>query len=332
MPRTNRKTTVSKARSNSQKPLIYVIAGKDESMVSAEAGRLIHSLVPAEQRETSLLDADKDTPAQQIFDELRTLPFLADQRVVVVKKADDFVSKNRSLLEKYFENPSPTGILILTVGTWKANTKLAKKLPKVGKLITIAAPKLRQLPGHLSKYAQQQHNKKLAPAAANLLVELLGEDLPRLQSEVDKLALYAVEEKAITADHVNQLSARDRFFNAFEVIDAVTAGRTAHAIARMRAMFAHDRSAEYTFVGAFAWHFRKLFNAKVMQQQGAPAGQIASKMRVWYNKPAFFNQLRAMSLQHIGRILTELAEIDFQIKTGQSSPRVAAERFVMNLR
>ena len=61
----------------------------------------------------------------------------------MVKEADSFVSANRGALEKYFDKPSPTGILVMTVGSWAKTTKLAKKLSKAGKLIDVTPPKRR---------------------------------------------------------------------------------------------------------------------------------------------------------------------------------------------
>lgn len=323
------KATSSNSKSGGE--LVFVIAGKDQALVDVQCRRLIHTLVPQDQRDTALLDADPTEPAQDIFDELRTLPFLASQRVVLIRKADEFITKNRPLLERYFDHPSRTGILVLVVSTWQSNTKLAKKLPAVGKLIRVEPPKPAQLPTHLVQYARQSHQKNLAPAAARVLIELLGPDAARCQGEIDKLALFAADQDAISAEHVNQLIGRDRFFNAFEVIDAVTAGRADHAIERMRAMFAHDRSSEYTFIGAFAWHFRKLFTAKTMQQNGASGREIASTLRIWANKNGFFNQLRLLSLERIGIIIAQLGQMDYQIKTGRTTPQLAAERFVLSL-
>ncbi len=113
--------------------MIYVIAGKEESLVNAECRELLEELLEPEHRATGLFDADAaSVSASEVLDELRTVPFLTDKRVVVIKDADDFISKNRQLLEKYFDNPSPTGVLVLTVSSWSAQTKLAKRLPDGG--------------------------------------------------------------------------------------------------------------------------------------------------------------------------------------------------------
>jgi DNA polymerase-3 subunit delta len=248
---------------------IFVIAGKEDSLVNVECDKLLGELLEPQQRTTGLFNADPaEVSASDVLDELRTLPFLTKRRVVVIKGADKFISGNRELLERYFDSPCPTGILVLTVSSWPGNTKLAKKLPKVGTLINVTQPKAWQLPQRLIQYARDAHGKNMGREAAELLIELAGDDLGRLYGEIDKLAIFADTEKAITAEHVEQLTGHNRLFNAFAVIDAITAGDVAQAVDRLRTMFAEDKSAEYTVVGAFAFHFRRMFKAKVMLEEG----------------------------------------------------------------
>jgi len=312
--------------------LIYVIAGKEETLVNAQCSRLLDEIIDPQQRVTGLFSVDGDKAVvSEVLDELRTLPFLADKRVVVVRDADDFVSNNRDLLEKYFDNPCPTGILILTVSTWPNKTHLAKKLTQAGKLIGVIQPKQQELPAYCINYARDAHDKKLDRDAAALLVELAGDDLTRLYSEVDKLALFTDADKTITTGHIESLIGHNRLFDAFEVIDACLAGNAGAAIERLRKMFAEDKSAEYSAVGAFAYHFRRLFNVKKMLQEGLNEYQISKKLWLGYNKDSQFALLRRLTLKQIGDQLKQLAEIDFAIKTGRAQPKIAIEQFVLRL-
>ena len=311
---------------------IYVIAGKEESLVNAECRALVDQLLEPQQRTTGLLSAEAaQISVSDVLDELRTAPFLTEKRVVVVKGADSFVSDNRQLLEKYFDNPCSTGVLVLAVRSWPSQTKLAKKLAKVGKLISVTQPKGRQLLRRLAEYASDAHDKKLTTEAAELLVELAGDELARLYSEVDKLALFVDAEKVITPDHVEQLVGHNRIFGVFQVIDAITTGNVGQAISRLRNMFAEDKTAEYTVVGAFAFHLRRMFNAKALLSKGLRPAEVASRLRIWGNKDGFFRQVRKMSLEEIGAVLGQLATIDFKIKTGQTKAEVAVEQLVLRL-
>ncbi len=320
------------SKSEKNKEFIYVIAGKDDSLVGAECEKLLDKLIEPQQRPVGLFNADPaQVSAAQILDELRTLPFLTEKRVVLVKAADKFVSENRHLLEKYFDSPCSTGILVLTVSNWDARTRLAKKLPKVGRLLSVTAPKPWQLPPRLIKYAGEAHDKNLTKATAELLIELTGDNLPRLYSEIDKLALFVADEKVITPRHIESLIGHNRLFNAFAVIDACLAGNIAKAVSRLRNMFAADKSAGYTVVGAFAYHLRRMFNAKVLLEKGIRPDEIANRLRIWYNRDALFAQLRKVSLAQIGANLQQLAATDYAIKTGRTKPQVAIEQLVLKL-
>jgi DNA polymerase-3 subunit delta len=318
--------------SRSTPELIYVITGKEQSLVGAACSELLDELLEPSERTTGLIDAEAGSvTASDVLDDLRTAPFLTDKRVVLVKDADEFVSQNRPLLEKYFDNPCPTGRLVLVVKSWNRGTKLAKKLPKVGKLISVAQPSRKELPQRVINYANEAHGKKITYSTAQLLIELTGDDLTRLYSEIDKLALYADAESTITPKHIESLIGHNRLFNAFAVIDAVVDSNPAVAVDRLRGMFAQDRSAEYTVVGAFAFHFRRMFNAKVLLDKGTPRRQIETSLRIWGKTDSFFAQLRQMSLKQIGQYLQQLAETDYAIKTGRAKAKVAMEQLVLRL-
>jgi len=324
--------TPGKAKSKSDKSLIYVIAGKEASLVSAEYDRLLAELLSPEQRSTALFDADPaQTPISQVLDELRTLPFLADKRVVAVRNADKFVSANRELLERYFDNPCSTGVLVLTVENWDSRTRLAKKLPKVGRLVSVKKPSEQELPRRLIDYAAEAHDKKLSQLTARLLVELAGDDLQRLYGEIDKLAIYAGDKSGIGPEDVEAIVGHNRLFNTFAVIDAVLGGDLAAAVDRLRKTFAEDRSAQYTVVGAFAYHFRRMFNAKVLLAKGLRPDEVSNRLRIWYNKQGFLAAVRKFSLGELAGIMRRLAEMDFRIKTGQTNAMVAAEELVVEL-
>jgi DNA polymerase-3 subunit delta len=336
--------------------LVFVIEGKEPTLVNAKCTELVDRLITPQEKPTGLwvADADKIT-ITDVLDELRTLPFLTKKRVVVLRNADKFISargeeddvgadpvgadlcvrpqnsSNREILEKYFDNPCPTGVLVMTVSTWQSSTRLAKKLPEIGTLVEVKPPKTAEIPRRLINYARDAHNKGIDYGAAQLLVELAGDDLPRLYTEIDKLAAYSANEKSITTAHVEALVGHNRMFDAFTVIDACLQRKPADAVERLRRMFAEDKSADYTTVGAFAYHFRNLFTAKKLLEEGYSQYEAAGKARIWYNKEVQFALLKRLTLRQLGDQIKLLAETDYAIKKGQAQPRVAIEQLVLRM-
>jgi len=100
---------------------------RDIGLLNAELDKVLEQLLGTHQRAAGLFAFDAaSAEACDILDELRTASLLTARKVVLIKDADHFISKNRQLLERYFENPSSTAVLVLTVQSWPANTKLAK--------------------------------------------------------------------------------------------------------------------------------------------------------------------------------------------------------------
>jgi DNA polymerase-3 subunit delta len=152
-----------------------------------------------------------------------------------------------------------------------------------------------------------------------------------LTGEVDKLAAYVGDKEKIEPADVESLSAGSTMLNVFEVIDLMTAGRTDKAVSKLRMIFAEDKSAEYTIVGAFAYYFRKMFDAKVLLSRRMSASQVAGKLRIWKNKREFFNAIGNLSLKQIGEYISGLAETDYRIKTGRARPQTAIEQLVFDV-
>ncbi len=312
-------------KNQKQEPLIYVILGKEPALVNQQYEQLIDKLLKPSERLTGLFvaDTEKDMPSQ-IFDELKTSPFLSGKRVVVIKQADDFITENREILESYFDRPCRTGILILTVSSFASNTKLAKKLNQFGKLISLSEPKRNEIPLRIKQYAKEAHSKTLSNEAAELLIFMTGEQLGQLYAEIDKLALFTADEKNIEAEHIEKLVGKGRLLSIFNAIDTAMTGDIACAAAVLNEVFEQDKNAQFTFIGAFAYHLRRIFNAKVMLEKGVPEKQIIDNFRLWYVKETFFSHLKKIKLLEAGRLISEIARADFEIKTGQVSPQTAA--------
>ena len=310
---------------------VYVISGKEQSLVKKRYHELLDRLMAPEQRPTGLLTCDSKMPLNTVLDELRTAPFLTDRRIVAIHEADEFVTSHRARLEAYFDAPCSSGVLILTVKSFPASTKLAKKLKTVGELVSVVPPKPWQLPAHMAQYVKEVYDKRLDRGAAQLMVDLTGNDIARLYSEVEKLIIFVDDKQQITAADVEALVGHNRVFGVFEVIDSMVTGNTGLALERLRNMFAEDKNAQYTVVGAFAFHFRKMFNAKALLSKGMGMPQVTKELAIWGKKDQFFNQVQRLSLEQIGRQLQRLTEIDYAIKTGRTRAPVAIEQLVLDL-
>src|SRR5215212_3887864 len=109
---------------------VYVVAGKEYYLKALVCEKLESLIIPeSAEMARSAYDGDAVDWAA-VKDDLETPPFGSPTRFVLVKDADDFVSKYREKLEAYVKKPSRCGVLVLEVSSWKSNTRLAKAVPE----------------------------------------------------------------------------------------------------------------------------------------------------------------------------------------------------------
>jgi DNA polymerase-3 subunit delta len=329
------KKTTKPEKTSSGFKSIYVIFGQDSYLVRQKVDGLMDSLLKPDQREMALYQPEAEKAnGPEVLDELRTLPFLAERRVVLIADAEPFINAYGELLEKYLDSPSPTGVLILTVESFDKRKRLAKKIATGdnSELIEIADIKPWEMKGFVSGYAQEK-GVRLASDAADWMVQLIGNEPGRLVAELDKLILFKHPAKTISTEDVEKLIGNNRVFDAFEVIESLTGQERPKAFDRLRRMFGSSRDTEYTVIGAFGFHFRRLFKVKAMIEKGESEKSAMLKAGITYPRiqEKCLAQIRRYSLENIGRLLGELGVMDWQAKTGQGDVASSMEKFFLRV-
>ncbi len=303
---------------------VYVLAGKDRRLSVDKLDELVDFILGDADRQMALESYEGDkTVLSDVLDALQTPSFLADKRVVVIKQADDFISKYRGELEAYLAKPSDSGVLIMLAESFPANTRLAKIAKEIGKIINTAPASMKELPGFLAQYASDKYQLSLSSTCAYMLIDLVGPDSGILISEIDKIAAYVKGPHShidtVRAADIQAVVGDNKQHTVFNVIDAMTAGKAGAALEHLDKMLNQDRNAEFAAVGAMAWHFRRLYEGRVMLDEGNNGGQIIQHLRIWNQKEQFIAQIKAMPIEKIASGLCALAEIDYHSKIGKST-------------
>ena len=205
---------------------VYAVYGDDSFLRRETLHEIFHAALPGEEDDLSVSRfAGESAGLADVLDELRTLPFFAKRRLVVVEGADPFVSAHRKELEVYVEEPSTTGVLVLDVKVWPSTTRLAKLVEKVGLAVECKGPQERTLPPWLVHLARSRYQAQLDPGAAELLVELVGPEVGLLVSEVEKLSVYVGAKGKIHRDDVARVVGAGRIETVWKMLEAATTGR-----------------------------------------------------------------------------------------------------------
>jgi DNA polymerase-3 subunit delta len=303
---------------------VYALVGADPFLQTQELGRLGKELPP----DAAKLDLDGErADLADVLDELRSFAMFGSGKMVVVREADDFLSKYREQLEKYVANPADSATLVLRLSSLPANQKIHKLIAKNGEVIKCEPPSAAQLPQWITSRAKSAYQATLAPDAARLLAELIGDDLGRLDTELAKLSLQVDAGKPIGVDQIKGSVAFQREQEMRDLTAALAIGRTADAVRRWRQLLQSDPSSEFR---AVTWLAMWLEDVRDFL---ASPGTFKNAWKYRGDDfPKFKQTAQAIGKQNVGRLVDMLVEVDKQSKSGVGDAAANVERFLLAVR
>jgi len=115
--------------------------------------------------------------------------FVGEGRLVIVDDVDRWKAADVKELVAYLAAPAPAAVLALVAEELKSDSALAKAVAKAGQVLTYDVPK-RKLPEWVAEQFARAGGKA-EPDACRALIDIVGDDLDELTSEVEKLAMWA---------------------------------------------------------------------------------------------------------------------------------------------
>ena len=305
---------------------IYVLCGSDGFLRDHYRAEVISRVVGQADPQTCIanFDGSNDPELAEVMDELRTLPFLAPARIVLVRNAEAFISKYRRKLEEYVDDPCETSALVLMVASFPGNTRLAKAVAKIGDILSCKLPDNSSLRQWLTK-ATGKRGKKIDPQSAGLLEQWIGRDLAAQNAEIEKLCLYIGQRETITPQDVAAVVTATAGPAAFELTNAITAGDAPGALKALDGAL-RIRGAEFQVLGSIAWHLRRALQA---QQEVSAGGKPSFKMP-YRQQSAFMAMLKRRGQSKLQADMRSLISADLGMKSGQN-PKAALQELVMSL-
>lgn len=158
----------------------------------------------------------KDANWADIVNACRRYPMFAERQVVLLKEAQHM--KEVEKLEGYVDNPLHSTVFVVSYKEKKidARTKFAKILKAKGEVFSTKKLYDNELP-NWANVMISQHGLGIVPKALALLVDHVGNDLSRLENEVEKLAVNLGARKTISEDDIENYIGISKEFNVFEL-------------------------------------------------------------------------------------------------------------------
>jgi DNA polymerase-3 subunit delta len=211
------------------KPL-YWLEGEENYYIDKLVDYAEHHILPDSEASFNLsVFYGKDANWADVINACRRYPMFAERQVVILKEAQQM--RDVEKLEPYVENPLGSTVLVVSYKEKKVDgrTKFAKTLAKNGVVLTTKKMYDDKLPEWTSELV---HSKGLtiSPKALMLLVDHIGNDLSRIENEIDKLSINLGKRKNITEEDIEEYIGVSKEFNVFELQAALAEKNLTKAI------------------------------------------------------------------------------------------------------
>src|SRR4030095_4904659 len=189
----------------------------------------------------------KDADWASVMNACRRYPMFADRQVILLKEAQQM--RDLEKLESYIENPLASTIFVVSYKEKKVDgrTRFAKLLKEKGVLLTTKKLYENQLPEWTEELVQSKE-LSISQKALMLLVDHIGNDLSRIENEIDKISINLGKRTTITEDDVEQYVGVSKDFNVFELQAAIASKNLPKAIQIIQYFEANPKAAPIQLV------------------------------------------------------------------------------------
>jgi DNA polymerase-3 subunit delta len=319
---------------------VYLFFG-EETFLRDLAAKTITNIVLKESALRDFNEAEislNEAGIRQALAAAEQIPMMDAKRVIRVtdlcvstnKQKNNLKEDDENVLRSYLLRPSESSVLIFIADELDKRLKLAKillehcisvefKALDDKELFKWAGDKLKELDCRIDEKALRQ------------LVGLVGIDVRKLTLELEKLATAALPEKVISYDLVNLLVPNSREISNFDLVDYLLSRQKTKSLVTLQKIL-NDGAEPLMLLGLLSYHFRRLFIAREMMNEGVDRKEVSRVMRLPYSKQQqFLETARRSKRSDLSRIIKRLAETDLAIKSSIGTPRLQIEILVCEL-
>lgn len=316
--------------------LIYLFTGTSEIFIKNRMNRIIQSF---NKLDTTTIKYDMEvTSLSHVLEDAITVPFLEDLKIIILKNPK-FLTKTLTASKedtkafiKYLKNPVDTTVLMIdaTNIVISQTNEIYKMLRNVAKIIDYPEPEEIELKGWIVR-SFDSNNIDIKDDALNLLLEYIGDDQPRLATEIEKLTSYIGKGGTIRQSDIRLLVSKDVSNEVYHLIKAIIQKDLDQTYAIYSNLITHTKDA-LTIIALISNKFKELISTYKLLKYGYSQSDIAKFYNVTTGKAYYLVQeAKAFKLSDLEYYIEKLAELDYQIKSGKIDKNIGLELLLLKL-
>ena len=304
----------------------YILYGEDKELVKYELEKIIKKvggsdIVKYDMTSTNLLD---------VIDDASTVGMFSEQKIIILEDCY-FLTANKTIpsiedLEKYIEHYNPNNILFFLVYNDKldARKKINKILSK-HKVIEVKKKDEKDLINFVESYLKDNGYKI---ADTTFFLNHVGSNLSNIQSELEKLIMFKIDDKFISNEDVKKICVYTNEEEIFSLTDAMVAKDLLKSL-NLLEIFLNKGYDEIQIIMLLASQFRFFYQVKRLLNKNKSESEIAKILEVNPYRVKFtIKKLHPYSESMILDYIQKIAKMDHDIKLGIMDKKLALELFI----
>lgn len=272
----------------------------------------------------------KETSYAVVELDLVSLPFFADEKIVILDHLLDLTTAKKRVLtdedlkqfESYLETPSEsTKLVIFAEGKLDSKRRLVKLLKREAQIVEAATPTDQDLKRYFASQAQELGLKFVGDALDQLLLKS-GYDFGELQKNLALLQAYK-EDGQITLEDVEEAVPKTLQDNIFDLTQMILKRQIDQASNLVKDLRLQGED-EIKLIAIMLGQFRLFTQVKILSEEGQPESQIVTSLSDLsgrrinpYQVKFALRDSRRLSLPFLKQAMITLIETDYAIKSGK---------------
>ncbi|MCY7310360.1 MAG: DNA polymerase III subunit delta [Chitinophagaceae bacterium] len=227
---------------------VYWLEGEEEYFIDKVIEFAEHHILNESEASFNLsVFYGKDANWADVVNACSRYPMFAERQVVLLKEAQQM--RDIEKLESYIENPLSSTVFVVSYKEKKldARKKFAKLVKEKGVLISTKKMYEREVPQWTQELIQSK-GLTITQKGLALLVDHIGNDLVRIENEIDKLSVNLGKRTIISEDDIEQYIGVSKDYNVFELQSALAAKDLARSIRIIQYFEANPKAAPIQLV------------------------------------------------------------------------------------
>ncbi len=237
------------------------------------------------------------------------------KKLVVVKEFDKFKSNALDSLIKYVLHPQKSTVLVFTAEKW-GKTKVYQEI--LEQAVSVPCHPLREEQVYDWLYNKVKNaNIKAERESILFLIENIGSNLLRLNTEIDKILSYIGPGGKLTMDLAAQLTGFSREVNIFNFQKSLAEKKLEPSL-KIGMQLLEQGEVLAGILPMLYGFFRKIWMVRSLRAQKLNTNQILERLdgKMYFYKDIFVAEQK-FTLEQIKNVMERLLDAEVQIKTSQ---------------